>query len=451
MLRDMFDTLTDRLQAVFKKLKGRGKLSESDVGEALREVRMALLEADVSLKVVKDFVAAVKEKAVGVEVMESLTPAQAVIKIVRDEMVRMIGETEKLQVASKPPSIYMLVGLQGSGKTTTCGKLALHLKNEGSQPLLAALDIYRPAAIKQLQVLGQELGVPVFTLGSKDAVQIGKAALGQAESSGKNVVILDTAGRLHLDEAMMNELKALKTALKPTETLLVVDSMTGQDAVKMAEQFHKDLNITGVILTKTDGDARGGAALSIRSVTGCPVKFVGVGEKLKALEPFYPDRTVSRILGMGDVLSLIEKVEQAVDEKKAKELEEKLKRADFDLEDYLDQLQQIKKMGSLSDIMGMLPANLFPGANLQKQLKDLKPDESQLVKIEAIICSMTRQERQNPSILNGSRKKRIAKGAGLEVADVNQLLKHYEMIKKMIKQFSGMGKKMKGGMPSLPF
>lgn len=447
----MFDTLTDRLQAVFKKLKGRGKLSEADVGEALREVRMALLEADVSLKVVKDFVAAVKEKAVGVEVMESLTPAQAVIKIVRDEMIRMIGDAEKLQVASKPPSVYMLVGLQGSGKTTTSGKLALHLKNEGSQPLLAALDIYRPAAVKQLQVLGEELGVPVFTLGSKDAVQIGKAALSQAESSGKNVVILDTAGRLHLDETMMNELKALKAALKPTETLLVVDSMTGQDAVKMAEQFHKDLNLTGVILTKTDGDARGGAALSIRSVTGCPVKFVGVGEKLKALEPFYPDRTVSRILGMGDVLSLIEKVEQAVDEKKAKELEEKLKRADFDLEDYLDQLQQIKKMGSLSDIMGMLPANLFPGANLQKQLKDLKPDEGQLVKIEAIICSMTRQERQNPAILNGSRKKRIAKGAGLEVSDVNQLLKHYEMIKKMIKQFSGMGKKVKGGMPSFPF
>jgi signal recognition particle subunit SRP54 len=447
----MFETLAERLQAVFKKLRGRGKLSEQEVNEALREVRLALLEADVSLKVVKDFIAAVKEKAVGAEVMESLTPAQAVVKIVRDEMIRIMGESQKLQMAPKPPTIHMLVGLQGSGKTTTAGKLALYLRNEGHRPLLAALDIYRPAAIKQLQILGEELGIPVFSLGSKDVVQIAKASIEHAESLGRNIVIFDTAGRLHLDEAMMQELKNLKSALNPTETLLVVDAMTGQDAVKMAERFHQDLQLTGVILTKSDGDARGGAVLSIRAVTNCPIKFIGVGEKLKALEPFYPDRLVSRILGMGDVLTLIEKVEQSIDEKKAKELEEKLRRAEFDLNDYLEQLQQIKKMGSLTDLLGMLPTQLFPGANLQKQLKDVKPDEKQLTRIEAIIHSMTKEERQNPSILNASRKRRIAKGSGTEVADVNQVLKHYELIKKMVKQFSNLEKKGKKGLLNLPF
>jgi len=439
----MFETLSERLQAVFKKLKGRGKLSEADVTDALREVRMALLEADVSLPVAKTFIAAVKEKAVGAEVLESLTPAQAVIRIVRDEMVHLLGEPAKLTMSSAPPTVYMLVGLQGSGKTTTSAKLALHLKNEGRAPLLAAADIYRPAAIKQLQVLGDELEIPVFTLGETDPVQIAKGAVKHASSSGKDIVLLDTAGRLHVDEAMMDELKRMKAEISPTEILLVVDAMTGQDAVKIAEQFHQDLAITGIIMTKMDGDARGGAALSVRSVTGCPIKFTGVGEKLKALDVFYPDRLVSRILGMGDVLSLIEKVEKNIDQKQALELQEKLRKADFDLEDYLGQLGQLKKMGGIQDLLGMLPANLFPGANLQKQLKDVKPDEKQFLRTEAIIQSMTREERRDPSILNGSRRRRIAKGSGTEVADVNQVLKHYDMIKKMMKQFSGMEKKMK--------
>lgn len=448
----MFETLSERLQAVFKKLRGRGKLSESDVSEALREVRMALLESDVSLKVVKDFIAAVKEKAVGEEVLESLTPAQSVIRIVRDEMIRMMGNSEKLLSASSPPSLYLVAGLQGSGKTTSCGKLALYLKNEGHQPLLAALDIYRPAAVKQLQLLGKEIDVPVFSLGDKNPpVQIAKAALAHAVSTGKNVVIFDTAGRLHVDEEMMQELKELKQALSPTEILLVADAMTGQDAVKSAERFHGDLKLTGIILTKMDGDARGGAALSIRAVTGCPIKFSGMGEKLKSLEPFYPDRLVSRILGMGDVLTLIEKVETSIDQKRALELQEKLRKAEFDLEDYLQQLQQIKKMGPIQDILSMLPGNMFPGVNLQKQLKSLKPDGKEFLKTEAIIQSMTKEERRNPSMINGSRRKRIASGSGTQVADVNQLLKQYDMMKKMIKQFSGMEKKMKGSPGKLPF
>ena len=448
----MFETLTERLQSAFKKLRGKGKLSDADVTEALREVRMALLEADVSLKVVKEFTAAVKEKAVGAEVLESLTPAQSVIRIVRDEMNHIIGEAAKLQKSQKPPTIYMLVGLQGSGKTTTCGKLALSLKESGEDSVLAACDIYRPAAIKQLQVLGKELDVPVFSLGDKsDPVQIAKGAVQLAESSRKNIVILDTAGRLHIDENMMSELKRLKAALNPTEILLVADAMTGQDAVKIAERFHQDLVLTGIILTKMDGDARGGAALSIRAVTGCPVKFVGVGEKLKALEPFYPDRMVSRILGMGDVLTLIEKVEQEIDEKKARELEEKLKKAEFDLDDYLDQLQQIKKMGSLTDLISMLPGNIFPGLNLQKQLKEVKPDDKQIFKIEAVIRSMTKEERKNPEILNASRKKRIARGSGTEVSDVNQVLKHFDMMKKMMKQFSSVQKQGGKKLLRLPF
>lgn len=445
----MFETLSERLQAVFKKLKGRGKLSEADVSDALREVRMALLEADVSLSVAKTFINAVKEKAVGADVLESLTPAQAVIRIVRDEMVRLLGEPAKLTVSSSPPTTIMLIGLQGSGKTTTSAKLALHLKNEGRSPLLAAADIYRPAAIKQLQVLGNELQIPVFTLGENDPVKIAKAALANASSIGKDTVILDTAGRLHLDETMMNELKRLKREMNPTEILLVVDAMTGQDAVKIAEQFHGDLSITGIIMTKMDGDARGGAALSVRAVTGCPIKFMGTGEKLKALDVFYPDRLVSRILGMGDVLSLIEKVEQTIDETKAAELQEKFRKAEFDLEDYLSQLGQLKKMGGIQDLLGMLPMNLFGGGNLQKQLKDLKPDEKQFVRTEAIIQSMTKQERRTPSIIDGSRRRRIARGSGTEVADVNQVLKHYEMIKKMMKQFSGIDKKMKR-IPSIP-
>ena len=448
----MFETLTERLQSAFKKLRGKGKLSEADVTEALREVRMALLEADVALKVVKDFTAAVKEKAVGAEVLESLTPAQSVIRIVRDEMNHILGEAAKLQKSQKSPTIYMIVGLQGSGKTTTCGKLALSLKEGGEDPMLAACDIYRPAAIKQLQVLGKELDVPVFSLGDKsDPVQIAKGAVQLAESSRKNIVILDTAGRLHIDENMMSELKRLKAALNPTEILLVADAMTGQDAVKIAERFHQDLTLTGIILTKMDGDARGGAVLSIRAVTGCPVKFVGVGEKLKALEPFYPDRMVSRILGMGDVLTLIEKVEQEIDEKKARELEEKLKKAEFDLDDYLDQLQQIKKMGSLTDLLSMLPGNMFPGLNLQKQLKEVKPDDKQIFKIEAVIRSMTKEERKNPEILNASRKKRVARGSGTEVSDVNQVLKHFDMMKKMMKQFSSAQKQGGKKLLRLPF
>jgi signal recognition particle subunit SRP54 len=448
----MFETLAERLQSAFKKLRGKGKLSEADVTEALREVRMALLEADVALKVVKDFTAAVKEKAVGAEVLESLTPAQSVIRIVRDEMNHILGEAAKLQKSQKSPTIYMIVGLQGSGKTTTCGKLALSLKEGGEDPMLAACDIYRPAAIKQLQVLGKELDVPVFSLGDKsDPVQIAKGAVQLAESSRKNIVILDTAGRLHIDENMMSELKRLKAALNPTEILLVADAMTGQDAVKIAERFHQDLTLTGIILTKMDGDARGGAVLSIRAVTGCPVKFVGVGEKLKALEPFYPDRMVSRILGMGDVLTLIEKVEQEIDEKKARELEEKLKKAEFDLDDYLDQLQQIKKMGSLTDLLSMLPGNMFPGLNLQKQLKEVKPDDKQIFKIEAVIRSMTKEERKNPEILNASRKKRVARGSGTEVSDVNQVLKHFDMMKKMMKQFSSAQKQGGKKLLRLPF
>lgn len=448
----MFETLSERLQALFKKLRGRGKLSESDVGDALREVRMALLEADVSLKVVKDFIAAVKEKAVGAEVLGSLTPAQAVIRIVRDEMIRIMGENEKLKVSPTPPSVYMVVGVQGSGKTTTCAKLALHLKSEGVHALLAALDIYRPAAIKQLQILGNEIQTPVFSLGDKtDPVQIARGALQNASASGQNAVILDTAGRLHVDQEMMQELKQVKDAVNPTEILLVADAMTGQDAVKMAERFNQDLSLTGVILTKMDGDARGGAALSIRGVTGCPIKFVGVGEKLKALEPFYPDRLVSRILGMGDVLTLIEKVEEAVDEKKVLELQEKLRKADFNLEDYLEQLQQIKKMGPLQDLLGMLPGNFFPGMNLQKQLKELKPDGQDFVKMEAIIRSMTKEERRNPTLINGSRRKRIALGSGTQVSDVNQVLKNHELMKKMMKQLSGLEKKGKGSFPKFPF
>ncbi len=448
----MFETLAERLQSAFKKLRGKGKLSDGDVTEALREVRMALLEADVALKVVKDFTAAVKEKAVGAEVLESLTPAQSVIRIVRDEMNHILGEAAKLQKSQKSPTIYMIVGLQGSGKTTTCGKLALSLKEGGEDPMLAACDIYRPAAIKQLQVLGKELDVPVFSLGDKsDPVQIAKGAVQLAESSRKNIVILDTAGRLHIDENMMSELKRLKAALNPTEILLVADAMTGQDAVKIAERFHQDLTLTGIILTKMDGDARGGAVLSIRAVTGCPVKFVGVGEKLKALEPFYPDRMVSRILGMGDVLTLIEKVEQEIDEKKARELEEKLKKAEFDLDDYLDQLQQIKKMGSLTDLLSMLPGNMFPGLNLQKQLKEVKPDDKQIFKIEAVIRSMTKEERKNPEILNASRKKRVARGSGTEVSDVNQVLKHFDMMKKMMKQFSSAQKQGGKKLLRLPF
>ncbi len=448
----MFETLAERLQSAFKKLRGKGKLSDADVTEALREVRMALLEADVALKVVKDFTAAVKEKAVGAEVLESLTPAQSVIRIVRDEMNHILGEAAKLQKSQKSPTIYMIVGLQGSGKTTTCGKLALSLKEGGEDPMLAACDIYRPAAIKQLQVLGKELDVPVFSLGDKsDPVQIAKGAVQLAESSRKNIVILDTAGRLHIDENMMSELKRLKAALNPTEILLVADAMTGQDAVKIAERFHQDLTLTGIILTKMDGDARGGAVLSIRAVTGCPVKFVGVGEKLKALEPFYPDRMVSRILGMGDVLTLIEKVEQEIDEKKARELEEKLKKAEFDLDDYLDQLQQIKKMGSLTDLLSMLPGNMFPGLNLQKQLKEVKPDDKQIFKIEAVIRSMTKEERKNPEILNASRKKRVARGSGTEVSDVNQVLKHFDMMKKMMKQFSSAQKQGGKKLLRLPF
>lgn len=453
----MFETLTSRLQEIFKKLKGRGKLSEADVTEVMREVRMALLEADVSLQVVRDFVARVKEKAVGQEVLESLTPAQSVIRIVNQELTTLMGSQQaKLEFSQTPPTLMMLVGLQGSGKTTTAAKLALYLRDQGHHPLLVAADIYRPAAIKQLQVLGEEVKIPVFSLGSStDPVKISMGATEFARSQGRDVVLLDTAGRLHIDDEMMKELANIKANTTPSEILLVVDSMTGQDAVKMAEAFHKVLAITGVILTKLDGDARGGAALSIKAVTETSVKLVGVGEKLSALEVFHPERMASRILGMGDVLSLIEKAEQALDEKSLLTLQEKILKAEFTLEDYLDQLQQVRKMGSLDQLLGMLPGNLLGMFGLPKEMKGLQADEKELVRIEAIIGSMTREERRNPPILNGSRRKRIAAGSGVTVAEVNRVLKHYDQTRKMFKQLShlerdlSLGKGKRGSLPKI--
>ncbi len=441
----MFQSLADKMAEAFKKFKNKGKLTPADVKAGMREIKLALLEADVNFKVVKEFVASVTEKAVGESVLESLVPAQQIVKIVHEELIRIMGEkNEKLTVSPKPPTVIMMVGLQGSGKTTHTGKLAKFLKKQGKRPLLVACDVYRPAAVKQLQVVGESAGVSVFAMEDvKDPVRIARESLKAAEKGAHDTVIIDTAGRLHIDEVLMGELKSIKEQVSPTEILLVIDSMTGQDAVNVAQSFNELLDITGVILTKLDGDTRGGAALSVRHVTGKAIKFIGVGEKLDDLEPFHPDRMASRILGMGDVLSLIEKAQEAFDEKKAEELEKKLRESSFTLTDYLDQFKQIKKMGSLDQIMGMIPG-MKPGA-----LKDAKLDERQLARTEAIILSMTPAEREDPSLINSSRKKRIAAGSGTAVEDVNRLLKQYDQIKQMMKQFTG--KKPKFGRKGMPF
>lgn len=437
-----FESLGEKLQGIFKKIKSKGKISEKDLKDALREVRMALLEADVNYKVVKDFVNKINEQAVGKEVLESLTPGQQIIKIVNDELTQLMGGTQsKLNIASKPPTIIMMVGLQGSGKTTTTGKLARLLKKQGRRPLLVACDIYRPAAIKQLQVLGEQVEVPVFSLGDKaKPVDIAKGAINHGTLHGNDIILIDTAGRLHIDEALMDELSEIKEKINPTEILLVVDSMTGQDAVNVAEKFNELLDITGVVLTKLDGDTRGGAALSVKAVTGKPIKFAGMGEKLDALEPFHPERMASRILGMGDVLTLIEKAQETFDAKKAKEMQEKLKKAEFTLEDFLSQMEQMKSMGPLDQMVDMIP-----GMNKAK-LKGMEFDEKEFVKAQAIIQSMTKEERKNPNIINGSRRKRIARGSGTSVVDVNRLIKQFEQAQKMMKQLSGMvtGKGKKG-------
>ena len=432
-----FESLTEKLSATFKKLRGKGRLSEADVKEAMKEIKMALLEADVNFKVVKNFVATVSERAVGVDVMESLTPAQMIVKIVNEELTALMGSGDsKLAISSAPPTVIMLVGLQGAGKTTNGAKLAGLMKKQGKRPLLAACDIYRPAAIQQLEVVGSQLDIPVFQMGQTNPVDIAKAAIEHAKKHGNDMVFLDTAGRLHVDEELMDELRNIKAAVNPTEILLVVDAMIGQDAVNAAKSFDEALDISGVMLTKLDGDARGGAALSIRAVTGKPIKFAGTGEKLDNIEVFHPDRMASRILGMGDVLSLIEKAEQNLDAKKAAEQLERLKKNKFTLTDYYDQLIQLKSMGSMQDIASMLP-----GMGGKKM--DLNVDEKQLSKIEAIILSMTPYERENPSVLNSSRKKRIAAGSGTQVVDVNRLLKQFEMLQQLTKQFSN-PKKAKG-------
>ncbi|SHJ05111.1 signal recognition particle protein [Lutispora thermophila] len=442
-----FEGLANKLQETLKKLRGSGKLSEKDVKEAMREVKMALLEADVNFKVVKDFIAKVTERAVGHEVMESLTPGQQVIKIVNDELTQLMGSTQsKIVFSPKPPTIIMMVGLQGAGKTTTCGKLALNLKKQGKNPLLVACDIYRPAAIKQLNVVANQVEVDFFTIGDKaKPVDICKAAVEHAVKSGNDVLIIDTAGRLHINEELMDELIEIKENIKPTEIMLVVDSMTGQDAVNVAESFNEKLGLDGIILTKLDGDTRGGSALSIKAVTGKPIKFAGMGEKMTDLEPFYPDRMASRILGMGDVLSLIEKAQASIDEKKARELEKKIRTQQFTFEDFLDQLQQMKNMGPLSQIVDMIP-----GMNASK-LKGMEIDDKELIKVEAIINSMTKKERLDPSIINGSRRKRIAMGSGTTIQDVNRVIKNFEQTRKMMKQFADMEKGIKKGKKKLPF
>lgn len=427
-----FESLTEKLSAAFKKLRGKGRLSEADIKEAMREVRLALLEADVNYKVVKDFVQRVSERAVGADVLESLTPAQMVIKIVNEELTATMGsENAKINISSKPPTIIMLVGLQGAGKTTNGAKLASLMKKSGKRPLLAACDIYRPAAIKQLETVGAQVGVPVFQMGTSQPVNIAKAAVEHAKKHGNDMVFLDTAGRLHIDEAMMDELKAIKAAVMPHEVMLFIDAMTGQDAVTTAKAFDDALGIDGIFLTKLDGDARGGAALSVRAVTGKPIKYAGIGEKLDGIELFHPERMASRILGMGDILTLIEKAEQSFDEKKAAELTSKLMSNRFTLTDFYEQLVSLKSMGSLNDILGMLP-----GVDT-KALKGAAIDEKALVRTEAIIQSMTPAERDNPSILNSSRKKRIAAGSGTQVVDINRLLKQFDMMQDMAKQFGG--------------
>ena len=423
-----FEGLSGRLSEVFKKLKGRGKVKESDIKEVMREVRMALLEADVNYKVAKDFVASVSEKAMGSEVLESLTPAQQIIKIVNDELTELMGSTNaRITFSSKIPTIIMMCGLQGAGKTTHCSKLARYFKQSGKRPLLAACDVYRPAAIQQLQIVGEQAGVPVFEMGQGDPVEIARKAVLHARDYGNDILILDTAGRLHIDEELMDELRRIKEAVQPQEILLVIDAMTGQDAVNVAKSFDETLGIDGTILTKLDGDTRGGAALSVRAVTGKPIKFVGTGEKLDNLEPFYPDRMASRILGMGDVLTLIEKAQSTVDERKAMEMAKKLKEQNFDMNDLLEQMQQIKQMGSLSQVISM-----FPGAGKISE-EETAAGEAQLKKTEAIINSMTKRERERPAIINPSRKRRIAAGSGTKVEDVNRLLKQFEQMQKMMK------------------
>lgn len=423
-----FEGLSERLQGITRKLRGKARITESDLKEVLREVKLALLEADVNYKIVKDFISVIEQKALGQDVLKSLTPGEQVVKIVKDEMIELLGGTEsKINFTPNPPTIIMLVGLQGSGKTTTAGKLANLLRKEGKKPLLVACDVYRPAAIKQLQVVGKQLNIPVFANeNSKDVVLIAKQAVSQAISKLNDVIILDTAGRLHIDEELMQELKNVKSNVKPHEILLVVDSMTGQDAVNVAQSFNENLGIDGVILTKLDGDTRGGAALSVKKVTNRPIKFAATGEKLSDIEVFHPDRMTSRILGMGDVLSIIEKAEEAFDEEQAIELEKKLKKQNFDLNDYLSQLRQIKKMGSFSSLLKMIP-----GLNMVKE-SDI--DEKEFVKIEAIICSMTEKERQNPRLLNGSRRIRIAKGSGTKVQDVNKFMASFEQTQKLMKK-----------------
>ena len=442
----MFQGLTDKLANAFKKFRNKGKLTEADVRDGMREVKLALLEADVNFKVVKDFIKTVTERAVGTEVLESLVPAQQIIKIVNEELVKLMGgESQKLVISPKPPTIVMMVGLQGAGKTTHAGKLAAMYKSKGKTPLLVACDVYRPAAIDQLKIVGESVGVPVFSMGAKlSPIEIAKAGVEHARKNGCDFVIIDTAGRLHIDEGLMEELVKIKNAVSPTEILLTIDAMLGQDAVNVAKTFNDKLDITGVILTKLDGDTRGGAALSVKYITGKPIKFIGTGEKMDALEVFHPDRMASRILGMGDVLSLIEKAEAAYDEKNAKEIEKKIREQTFTLEDFLVQMRQLKKMGNINQLMAMLP-----GANTGA-LKNAEIDENQMKKIEAIILSMTKGERFRPEIINGSRRRRIAQGSGTTGEDVNRLLRQFEQMKKLMKQFSGMGKRRFGGM-KLPF
>lgn len=454
----IFESLSDRLQATFKKLRGHGKLTEDDVNEAMREVRMALLEADVNFKVVKQFIKTVKERAIGQDILETLTSAQVVIKIVDEELTKLMGGTQsRLNISPKPPTVIMMVGLQGAGKTTSAGKLGLALKKQGKRPLLVAADIYRPAAITQLQVLGKQLDIPVFSMEQgTDAVTIAKSSIGYSQSHACDVVIIDTAGRLQIDEKLMQELRDIKSEVHPHEILLVVDAMTGQESVNVAQAFNDALGLDGVVMTKLDGDARGGAALSVKAVTGVPIKFIGLGEKLEPLEPFHPDRMASRILGMGDVLSLVEKAQATFDMEEAKKMEKKLRKDEFTLDDFLAQMQQVKKLGSLDNILGLIPGM----GGLKKQLagQDIDLDGKEIRQIEAIIKSMTPKERANINIINGSRRKRIAMGSGTRVQDVNKLLKQFGEMKKMMKKMKKMQKGKKGlpnlgglGLPKLPF
>ncbi len=445
-----FESLTDKLQEAFKSLKGKGKISEDDVNRALRQVRTALLEADVNFKVVKDFVARIKEKALGEEVFGSLNPVQTVVKIVNDELTELLGGTQsRIMIAPKPPTIIMLVGLQGAGKTTTAGKLAVYLRKQGKHPMLVAADVYRPAAIKQLQVVGAQIDVPVFAKEEPgaDPVAIAKEAVAASTSMLKDVVIIDTAGRLAIDEALMNELVSIKTQVHPHEILLVVDSMIGQDAVTTAQTFNEKLGLDGIVLTKLDGDARGGAALSIKAVTGTPIKFTGTSEKMDGLEPFYPDRMASRILDLGDFKTLLENVQGMIDEEEAKEMAKKMAKNNFTLDDFLSQMQQVRKLGPLQNVLGMLPGM----GKIKDQLKDVDMNGKEVRRIEAIITSMTKAERANPSLLNGSRRKRIATGSGTRVQDVNRLLKQFEEARKMMKKMQSMRKGKRGLLPKLPF